>query len=138
MRVNDIKFRGLYEVTGKMLCGSLTVEYDGTFHINWWESVLIEPENNYYEPHPFFEVVKPETVGQFLMIKYKNEQDVYSGDVVNYKGKRYIVVSDGWKCRLERSMMWANENINHIIDEDVIFESELIGNVNQNPELLCK
>lgn len=136
MRVSEIKFRGVSEESGKMRYGSLTVEYDGTCHIYWWESVLIEPENNYYEPVHQWEVVKPETVGQFTGLKDKNEVEIYSGDIVLGFGgdeKGQIVFSQEDAAFIFKS----NTGGGAFINEMYLQNFKVIGNIHENSEL-CK
>ncbi len=76
----EVKFRGKRKDNFEWAYGSLTIEYDGTCHINYWVDKLLEPENNYREPvHEMVEVI-PETVGQFTT----HERGFFVGDIVNY------------------------------------------------------
>lgn len=77
----------------------------------------------------------------FDLIQYSglydaNKKQAWEGDVRRYKGNMFVLVNHVWQWRLDRSMSWAGDNDNHIVDEDVIFESELLGNIYENPELL--
>ncbi len=78
--MRNIKFRGKRKDNGQWVLGSLTIEYDGTYNINYWVSKLLEPENNYSEMVHEMHEVTPETVGQ----NTGHELDLYEGDIVNY------------------------------------------------------
>jgi len=71
------------------------------------------------------------------ILQLKKEQ-AWEGDLRSYKGKLYILVNDVWQWRLERSVSWADDNDQHVVGEDVIFESILFGNIYQNPERCSK
>lgn len=75
---------------------------------------------------------------QFSGLYDKKKEQAWEGDLRSYKGKLYILVSDVWQWRLERSVSWADDNDQHVIGEDVIFESILFGNIYQNPERCSK
>jgi hypothetical protein len=59
-------FRGKRKDNGEWVTGSLTVEYDGTCHINYWVSKLLEPENNYWELVSEMVEILPKTDGIWI------------------------------------------------------------------------
>ena len=132
METREIKFRAISEETDDMRYGSLTVEYDGTCHINWWVSLCIEPENNYYEPAPFFEVVKKETIGQFTGLTDKNGKEIFEGDVIkNARGDWGVIV---WKAPYFE--VTVSETQSSLYSREYFDEVEIIGNIHEHPELL--
>jgi hypothetical protein len=73
---------------------------------------------------------------RFLGLEDKNEKEVCAGDIRIYHGKKYKVVDDIWRFRLERNLVEFGENEWITIDEDVAFESEFTGTIHGNPESL--
>lgn len=73
---------------------------------------------------------------QSAILRDEAEDEAWEGDIRLYKGKKYVLVNEGWRWKLDRSKIWAGDNENHVVNEDVIFESELLGNIYENPELL--
>lgn len=76
------KYRGKRKDNERWIYGSLNIEFDGTCHICFWVSELLEPENNYYENVHKMSEVLPETVGVFIGMTDNDEKDIYSGDIL--------------------------------------------------------
>lgn len=66
--------------------------------------------------------VDPETVGRFIGMNKDNEE-LYTNDIVNYKGKSYVISEENWRYTLERNLYVFGENDSIIIDEDILWES---------------
>lgn len=68
----------------------------------------------------------------------QNEIEGYDGDLRMYHGKMYKVVDHNWCFILERNLVQFRENKRIDIGEDVMYESELVGNIHRNHDLLFK
>jgi len=163
--MREIKFRGKRKDNMEWVNGSLTIEYDGTCHINVWNSVLLEPENGYWEMvHEAYEVIS-ETVGQFTGLKDKNGKKIFEGDrlrgfqkeqddregkhgyeildTVSWRDGGFTVfgknMRDGYtkESGILYQFMWCNlGHFNHPNCYYQIDDIEIIGNIHDNPELL--
>jgi len=73
---------------------------------------------------------------RYTGLRDKNGEEGWEGDLRKYHGKIYKVVDESWRFVLERNLVEFGENEDITIGEDVMFESELIGTIFKNPELL--
>ena len=105
-------------------------------------------EADYYEKHPvykpmFIEVI-PETVGQFTGLYDRNDKKIFEGDVVKtvtfgFDCEKFITeVKFGARSGVQgfylangRSMFYFGQK-----DISVMDDTEVIGNIYDNPELL--
>lgn len=82
--------------------------------------------------YPDFYEVDPSTICQYTGMKDKYNEEIWEGDIVEYKEKygriewddgdgMYLAVFDGWCVNF--SQIWSTE-------------TEVIGNIHDNPELL--
>jgi hypothetical protein len=62
---------------------------------------------------------------QYLDVNDHNGVELCVGDLRTYRGKKYKVVD--WCYILERNLVEFGENDTITIDEDVAWESELVG-----------
>jgi len=66
----------------------------------------------------------------------RDGKEVWSGDLRVLRGKLYKVVDDGFRMRFERNLVEFGENDEITLDEDNSYESILVGNIYQSPQLL--
>jgi len=128
-----IKFRGRVRKTGEWVYGSLELYSYGagpgtaiihTF-LDWGLNGSVQ--------------VDPKTVGQFTGLKDKNGNEIYEGDVVEYKNPAFT--SDIRKDRVEWDEWYAGFDpfCNHGVDISYKIDGldvGVIGNIHENPDLL--
>lgn len=122
--MREIKFRGKDIITGEWRYGEFTPE-------KMWPTKLVDCVGEYHsEPA---QNVRPETVGQYTGLKDKNGREIYEGDILHdsYTDNTFEVYFDGGsfdvKGILEKDACYLN---------DISSDSEVIGNIHDNPELL--
>ena len=119
--MREIKFRG--RSCDKWLYGSLHVNESG-------QPAISTPA------HFVFRCVAPETVGQYTGLKDSKGREIYEGDILHCKNKNpywspydhNVVVSWGSDC-------W-NADHRSLYECIMHYKTEVIGNINDNPELL--
>lgn len=132
MTQRKIKFRGLRKDNNEWAFGSLSVEYDGTCFISWWEGVLVDPEVNCVEPKQFSVEVLPETVGQYTGQKDIKGNDVYEGDFVRQGDLACPVTYENGAFHI----MFNRNQGSSVAIQERLKKFEIIGNIHQNKELL--
>ena len=75
---------------------------------------------------------------RFSGLSDRNGKEGFAGDIRKYHGKIYKVVDDNWRFRFERNIVEFGENESVPVDEDSMYESELMGTVHENPEFLYR
>lgn len=139
--MREILFRGKDTDTKQWLEGSLIIE--GPLG----EFVRIFPYSLYLtENLALFHYVIPETVGQYIGRKDKNNNLIFEGDIVKDSyGDSYVVKYGRHQfsccgCCYERhdsvGFYLCNKNDYVLNDEDIWDNLEIIGNIHDNPELL--
>jgi len=67
---------------------------------------------------------------QFTGLKDKNGKEIYEGDIMNDKGIKFEVY---WN---QHNGNWSRKNISELLAGETMKNSEIIGNIHENPELL--
>jgi uncharacterized phage protein (TIGR01671 family) len=132
LRMDKIKFRGKRIDNGEWVYGYYAeASDDEVFIITWygWNiTCCMECGENETETYQII----PETTGQYIGRKDKNENEIYEGDIVTDGVNNYIVIfhEGAWRLRLCR-------DYNSLHDlYPVANHREIIGNIYDNPELL--
>lgn len=125
--MNDLKFRAYIKEYNEM-CDVLNIDFvNRCFYVLPYDEL---EGGNQIEIKDFY------LLEQFTGLKDKNGKEAWSNDLRKYNNKIYILINEDWRWALQRNMKDFGENEIIVIDEDVIYESEYIGNKYQNPELL--
>lgn len=125
--MRTIKFRGKSPKTGEWLYGDLVHSADGKRI-----AILVNDANTYDE----CEVI-PCTVGQFVELTDRNKREVYEGDILKWKEYDFekigVVIWSPSGVFIGRP---REHGIQCIGVASTIKETEIIGNIHDNPELL--
>lgn len=144
-------FRGKRKDNGEWVTGSVVIEYEGTHHIVFWVSKLIEPENNYWEQVEEMVEVVPETVGQFINFLDKREAKIFEGDIVKCYDYAEVdkihigIITETPPCyslKIPGRLIYDTPCVKSW-ENDIYLDQwcnagsiEVIGNIHDNPELL--
>lgn len=126
--MREILFRGKDPESGEWYYGYYVKRNDGDRGSLILEDYFLES----------YEIVKPETVGQYTGLTDKNGAKIFDGDILEGDLEdrldpgakwRSIVVwgTFGWMCKDRQTLP---------MDEFDILEGEVIGNIYDNPELV--
>ena len=123
--VRDYEFRGKKLGTGEWLTGNLF--NDGAEDYIIPKTLLGITGFEDYQ-------VDQNTIGEWTLLRDKNDVKVYEGDIVEYHGFKYLVI------RNTEIACFAFRSIN-VVSPDMIGlaldrQTRIIGNKNDNPELL--
>ena len=128
--MRDIKFRAW---NGKVMSYDVNVYSDGTVGDYWWGADVIFED---YLKHSFSEG----NLMQYTGLKDKNGVEIYEGDLVNYDGYLgYVGFDNGVYIFYEIKPLKNYDEYQIELHEIVIEEqmnTEVIGNIYENPELL--
>lgn len=122
-------YRGKRKDNGEWVKGCYVYTHDGD--LDDVHRHLIYRYDNADFINNFHEVI-PETVGQYTGIKNGKELDWWEGDVLSHFGRLFVIIK-------EQGCFWLQDTrTKHRIPcfEAINWESEVICNIHENPELL--
>lgn len=150
--MREILFRGKRISDGTWVTGSIWIEEDKVFiigKIRYYPDTRDWDTMEYYENHPHYTTGKipviPETVCQYTGLVDKNGNKVFEGDILKYTPRP--------NCEIYYKVIWHQEYSRFAFvqwsthkyplyelaeHEKAKYMCEVIGNVNDNPELLEK
>ena len=125
------QYRGRIKDSTVWVYGYFTKSPQGIARI--WSPITKDNGESYLYDY----VVDPETVGQYTGLKDRNGKEIYEGDIIRsktYLGETLVIKWDnvytGFYCHDK-----TDEEENHLNMLEAV-ESEVIGNIHDNPELL--
>jgi|WetSurMetagenome_2_1015567.scaffolds.fasta_scaffold12557_9 uncharacterized phage protein (TIGR01671 family) len=140
--MREIKFRGK-DSLGKWLYGLLFQYEDGACSIFYGKFKHIGYEDNEMCDR---EEVFAHTVGQYTGLKDKNDKEIYEGDIIHACDAVGVVefacgcFGINWDYnspgRHRMFGVWGQRHNLRRMDDDIIYELEVIGNIYDNPELI--
>lgn len=124
----EIKFRGKCSTSKEWLYGYLFLERNTFLEIE--QFIICEGASH---PHNTGKTVFIESVGEFIGLKDRHDNDIYEGDIIkldHWEPKIYQVgFNRGGFC-------FYNEGDNFYNDAKYLENGIIIGNIFENPELL--
>lgn len=107
---------------------------------NWYYGVPLVFTEDYVcmtAPHTYNKTVIPETIGQYVCTD-KNGTKIFEGDILkftyNEEDENPVFYSVEWKN--DRACFGYAETEDKMLEVDAL-HCEVIGNIHDNPELLC-
>lgn len=132
--MREIKFRGFSIGKKKWVYGNYNYTFERGYLSQGYDDVpprcyYIDTETNYYE-------VYSQSIGQYTGLKDRNGKEIYEGDIVKVHKGKYVV--EYWTGQLLVSwfLKSTTSGDTEYMEMACIGESEVIGNIYENPELL--
>ena len=138
--MREILFRGKRKDNGEWVCGDLLQDKDlEKCYIEYFEYYSSEngPQRDYCQ----CEVI-PETVGQYTGLTDKNGKKIFEGDIVKIKdyskgcALNYEQPTSNWVVKWNDKYAQFTIDYMSLLPYKHFDESEVIGNIHDNPELL--
>jgi uncharacterized phage protein (TIGR01671 family) len=128
--MREIKFRGKRVDNGEWVYGWLKQEYNEWYISDFYVNNVNETMLTDYE-------VNFESIGQFTGLKDKNgKYEFYENDIIENGGAIWIIEWNEDKCGFIARAPIIGEFTYIDFDCDIAWESKVIGNIHDNPELL--
>lgn len=130
--MREAKYRGRHVETGEWVYGYLI----GTDVI---VGDIVEFNDEYFNTELWYKV-DPETVGQYTGLKDKNDREIYEGDYLQDREAHdeiyyyKVIWSDFMGCFIYEDCFGDKEQFG--ADDIEWSQTEVIGNIYENPELL--
>ena len=136
--MRQILFRGKRVDNGYWVVGELKTDPDlDRAYISWLYYFTVEGDRQ----RDFKEKeVDPETVGQYTGLIDKNGRKIFEGDILGFKyddEDNHIVKFNGYVGFFDGFFGFVEKDYSpDILDTDLASQSEIIGNIYDNPELM--
>lgn len=131
-------FRG-QDDSGKWHYGSLITMYDNDGKLCNFIFKGDKSELQNIEPWDDFILVKPESVGEYINLKDKHDNEIFEGDIIDHiKGEYRKSPNDPWQPQVERFVVTFKDCAFRPMDIlSLVTDSlQIIGNITDNPEFL--
>lgn len=140
-----IKFRGKRKDNGEWVYGDYMT--DGRSH--WIVGPVVDVSEEYISPEWWAPIVK-ETLGQFTGLTDRHGKEIWEGDVANINFSRIDTVNGelainspvfsyterGVMRWIEKEARFAFDVKESLLEDDMVLEAEVLGNIYENPDLL--
>ena len=139
--MREILFKGKRIDNGEWVKGFLVKKIDPLLGVESWFILVQEYDTSCIDKKPtlleslmtWYKVI-PETVSEFTSLCDKNGKKIFEGDVVKNIDGAFLVCWDKEKCAfIMRFLEYPYETL---YLEEMWEDSEIIGNIHDNPELL--
>jgi uncharacterized phage protein (TIGR01671 family) len=119
--MREIKFRGKRFDNGEWVYGYyVKYEHMGVikhYIVTSWAQIYVNSHQ-----------VIPETVGQFIGLRDKNQKEIYEGDIIKFLWDKKTCID---VIKFSAPMFSPSNSVRWSLQKD-----EIIGNIHDNPELL--
>ena len=117
--MRKIKFRGKQIYTGEWVFGYFSMNDENG-------KCYITNQTKAGGAHPW--QVIPETVGQFIGLRDKNQKEIYEGDIIKFLWDKKTCID---VIKFSAPMFSPSNSVRWSLQKD-----EIIGNIHDNPELI--
>lgn len=128
MNENRGLWRGKRKVYHNYETNKDVFEWVEGFPIKMWGAVHLQDKEDENLAVP----VDPETLGECTGLTDKNGKLIFEGDIIEHKSKRYVIKY------IEKYMRFSPVKPGTVFAVFDYTQSEIIGNVHDNPELIQK